>query len=60
MILFIYSCAGSSCCVDFSLVATSRGYSLVAGRRLLTTVAPLVPEHGLWRPQTSVVAASRL
>ena len=57
MILFIYGCAGSSCCVGFSLVAASRGYSVVVVHWLLTTVAPLAPEHGLWYPQTSVVAA---
>ena len=34
-------------CVGFSLVAASRGYSLVAVRRLLMVVASLVAQHGL-------------
>ena len=58
---FIYGCAGSSCCVGFSLAAASRGCSPVVGGRavaacgLLTAVAPLVAEHGLWCPQTPVL-----
>ena len=39
--LFIFGCAGLHCCVGFSLVAASRGYSLVAVRRLLIVVASL-------------------
>ena len=34
-------------CVGFSLVAASKGYSLVVARRLLIVVASLVVEHGL-------------
>ena len=40
-LLFFSRCAG------FSLVAVSRGYSLVAVHELLMAVAPLVMEHGL-------------
>ena len=35
------------CCMGFSLVAASGGYSLVAVHRLLTAVASLVAKHGL-------------
>ena len=35
------------CCTGFSLVAASRGCSLVAVRRLLVAVISLVGEHGL-------------
>ena len=35
------------CCTGFSLVAASRGYSLVAVHGLLFEVASLVSEHGL-------------
>ena len=34
--------------MDFSLVAVSRGYSLLVAHRLLIAVASLVAEHGLW------------
>ena len=47
--LFILGCAGffGRFCMGFSLVAESRGYSLVAVRGLLIVVASLVVEHGL-------------
>ena len=35
------------CCVGFSLIAVSRGSSLVAVYRLLIAVASLIAEHGL-------------
>ena len=35
------------CCADFSLVAASRGYSIIAVLRLLIAVASPVGEHGL-------------
>ena len=38
---------GLLCCVDFSLVVTSRGYSLAVVCGLLTAVASLVAEHRL-------------
>ena len=38
--------AGLRCCIDFSLVMLSRGYSLVAVNRLLIAVASLA-EHRL-------------
>ena len=40
---------------SFSLAVASRGCSPVRGRGLLTAVAPLVAEHGLWCPQTPVL-----
>ena len=42
------------------LVATSRGYSLVAVRGLLIAVASLIAEQGLYSVQASVVAAHGL
>ena len=45
--LFILSVLGLHRWVSFSLVAASRGYSLAAGH-LLTVVASLGAEHGLW------------
>ena len=49
----------SHCCEGFSLVAVaSRGYSLVAVLKLLTVVASLVAEHGLYLgAQASVVVS---
>ena len=41
--------------MGFSLVAGSRGYSLVVVLRLLIAVASLVAEHWLQSPQASVV-----
>ena len=46
---FLESCLfsvvlGLRCCSGFSLVAVSRGYSLVAMLRLLTAIASLVAE----------------
>ena len=38
---------GLHCCVDFSLVAASKGYSLVVVSRLLIAMASLGEEHGL-------------
>ena len=38
--------AGLRCCIDFSLVMLSKGYSLVAVNRLLIAVASLA-EHRL-------------
>ena len=38
---------GLHCCSGFSLVAASRGHSLVAVRRLLIVMASLLAEHGL-------------
>ena len=35
-------------CLGFSLVAESRGYSLVEVCRLFIVVASFVEEHGLW------------
>ena len=43
-----------------SLVAESRNYSPVLGLGLLTAVASLVVEHGLFGKRASVVAACRL
>ena len=47
---FIYlflSVLGLRCCMGFSPVAASRGYSLVAVCRPLTAVVSLVAEHRL-------------
>ena len=38
---------GLHCCVGFSLVAVSRGYSVVAECELLIEVTSLVAEHQL-------------
>ena len=38
---------GLCCCVGFSLVAVSKGYSLVEVGGFLTVVASLVAKHGL-------------
>ena len=45
--LFISGCAGSSLLPTFSLVAASRGCSLVVVRGFLIAVASLVVERGL-------------
>ena len=48
MILFVYlflTVLGLCCCMDFSLVVSSGGYSLAVV--LLTVVAPLVAERGI-------------
>ena len=48
--LFIYlflAGLGLHCCADFSLVAGSRGYSLVVVHRIFIVVASLVSEHVL-------------
>ena len=48
LLIFIFDCTGSSLLyVDFSLVAESGGYSLVAVHGLLIAVASLVAEQGL-------------
>ena len=50
---------GLHCYEDFSLVAASRGYSLVATCRLVIAVA-FVVERGLKGMSASVAAAPRL
>ena len=47
-ICLLLAVLGLHCCTGFSLVAASRGYSLVAVRGLLIAAASLVVEHGLW------------
>ena len=42
-----------------SLVAASRGYSLVVVRGLLIVVASLVAEHELYQGQVGVVVSAR-
>ena len=42
-----FAVRGLHCCVGFSLVAASGGYSLVVLHGLLIVVASLVGEHGL-------------
>ena len=51
---------GLRCYTGFSLVATSKGCSLVAVCRLLTVVASLVSENGLYGTQAPVAAVPRL
>ena len=61
--LIIYSfftVVGLCCCLGFSLVGTSRGYSLVAVLSLLITVASPVMEYGLSGMRASVVVACGL
>ena len=60
IIYFIFGCAGSHCCMSFSLFAASRAHSLVVVRRLPTAVVSLVPEHGLQGLGISAVVAPRL
>ena len=48
---------GLCCCVGFSLVVVSRGYSIVVVRQLLILVASLVVEQGLKGARASVVAS---
>ena len=57
---FIFGCAGSLGCMDFSLVVVSQGYSLVAVRGLLIVVASVAAEDRLFGVQTSIVGAPRL
>ena len=47
LIYLFLAVLGLYCCVGFSRVAASKGYSLVVARRLLIVVASLVVEHGL-------------
>ena len=50
ILFYLFVCfdyCGSLLCTGFSLVASSRGYSLAAGLGLLTAVASLVAEHRL-------------
>ena len=47
---------GLCCCAGFSLVAATKGCSLVAVRRLLIMVASLVAEHRLLIMVASLVA----
>ena len=42
---FIFDCAGSSCYLGFSLVAASRGYSLVVVQRHITAEPSPAGEH---------------
>ena len=51
---------GLRCCLGFSLVAASRGYSLVVVHGLLTVVASLVREYGLLVSWASVVVGHGL
>ena len=62
LIRLFLACAGSSLLhVGFSVVAESRGSSLVAEKhRLLIAVASLVAEHGLWGARASAVSGPGL
>ena len=48
---------GLLCCMGFSLVAVSRGYSVIAVPELLIAGAPLTVEHGLSGTRALVEAA---
>ena len=48
---------GLLCCTGFSLVAVSRGYSVIAVPELLIAGAPLTVEHGLSGTRALVEAA---
>ena len=58
--LYFFSLLGLRCCVGFSLVAASRGYTLVAVHRLFTEVASLAAEHRALGRVPSVVMARGL
>ena len=61
LIRLFLACAGFSLLhVGFSVVAESRGSSLVAVHRLLIAVASLVAEHGLWGARASAVSGPGL
>ena len=61
VVVNLFLAALSSCgCNGLSLVAGSEGYSLFPMRRLLTVVASLAAEHGLWGFRTSVDSAHKL
>ena len=57
LLFYLLSVLALHCCTGFSLVAAIRGYSLVAGHRLLTAAASLVAEHGPSGAPASAVAA---
>ena len=59
LILFL-AVLGLHCCMGFSLVVKSRGYSLVVVHGLLIVRASLVAEHGLQGAWASVTAAHGL
>ena len=50
---------GLRCCMGFSLVMTSGGYSQVAVHRLLIAVASFIVEHGLDEAQAGIKIAGR-
>ena len=58
--LFILAVLGLHCCVGFSLVAGSRGYSLAPMYRLLIAVASRCGAQVLGHVQASVVAVPTL
>ena len=67
LVIFTFGCAESLLlCTGFSLVAASRGYSLLVGHGLLITVASFVAEHmgsraqGLRWLQGSLAEVSKL
>ena len=60
LLQFIFGSAGLCCCMGFSLLSVSSGYSLVMLLGLPIAVASLVAEHGLQGVQASVVASHEL
>ena len=60
-LLLIFYCAGSCFAMThLSLVAASRGSSVVEVHRILTAVASLIAQHGLLGLQSLVVVARGL
>ena len=60
LILFnrlVLAVLGLCCCVGFSLVETSRSYSLIVGLRLLNAATSFAAEHRPWGTWASVIAA---
>ena len=51
---------GLCCCMQFSLIAASGGYPVVAVHRLLIAVASLIAEHRLQDVRASVVVVRGL
>ena len=59
-VYFFLAVLGLPCCVGFSLVAVSGGYSVVVTYWLLIVVTSVVAEHSLLGAQASVAVACRL
>ena len=60
LFFFFLAVSGLCCCLDFSPVAASRGYSPRVVCRLLISAASLAVEHGLSVVRASVLTAHGL